>query len=93
MSHRQHIKEAFDLLGGASAVARHYGITPWAASKWADEVPPHRVISLAKLTGWVKRPHDLCPELYPNPWDGMPRRMSAKVRAAKLRSVEEPAHA
>ncbi len=85
MDSRNHIAEAFEIIGGASSVARIFGVTPWAASKWLENgVPAERVISLAEATGWRKTPHQISPAIYPNRTDGVP------VRARRL---AEPAHA
>lgn len=90
MEHNTHIAEAFDLVGGVSAVARLFGITAWAASKWETKgVPPNRVIDLAKATGWRKTPHQLSPDIYPNATDGMPPRR----RAPRAHAQQVAAHA
>lgn len=35
-------------------------------------VPVRRVIEFAKASNWEVTPHDLYPEMYPNPTDGLP---------------------
>lgn len=75
MDEKSHIAEAIDIAGGLTAVARRAypkQLTAWAVSKWLHGLPPGRVLFLAELTGWRKTPHQLCPSLYPNPWDGIP---------------------
>ncbi|MBB5444621.1 MULTISPECIES: YdaS family helix-turn-helix protein [unclassified Paraburkholderia] len=66
------VGEAIDLLGGDSAVADLLGVRPWAISKWRKRFPPNRTLWLAEKTGWQKTPHQLCPDFYPNPLDGIP---------------------
>jgi len=63
---------AIEMLGGASAVARLRGVTPWAVSKWARAgVPAEQALWLAEQTGWRLTPHDLRPDLYPSPTDAI----------------------
>ena len=57
--------------------------------KWlntaSSEVPPAEyVLAIAAATDWEFRPHDLRPDLYPNPADAIPPAVAAKrfVRAA-----------
>lgn len=57
------IDEAFELVGGISAMARHFGITPWSASKWRDRVPAERCPEIEKLTNGAVRCEDLRPDV------------------------------
>lgn len=65
----QPLQKAFQILGdengrgGMSKLARHFGITDWAVSKWQkSEVPAERCPEIEKLTnGKVK-----CEELRPD---------------------------
>ncbi|MEM5384167.1 YdaS family helix-turn-helix protein [Paraburkholderia phymatum] len=86
------IGEALDLLGGDSAVAEMLGVRPWAISKWRKRFPPSRALWLAEKTGWRKTPHQLCPDFYPNPLDGIPpsRIVDGEVIAA-TDDVQPPA--
>ncbi|WP_238923736.1 helix-turn-helix domain-containing protein [Achromobacter ruhlandii] len=82
MDEKAHIAEAIAMAGGLTAVAKQAKpkrLTAWAVSKWLEGVPPGRVLFLSELTGWVKTPHQLCAEIYPNPTDGLPP--EALVRA------------
>jgi len=81
-----HIVDAIAMLGGASAVARALGLTPWAVSKWRTKIPPERVLWIAQRTGWRKSPHQLCPELYPNETDGIPKSEPAATQAGEAAS-------
>jgi len=68
-----HIEAAITFAGGPSAVARRFKINPWAVSKWRQsEVPPKRVLALCRFGGWQVTPHQIAPDLYPNPDDGLP---------------------
>jgi len=66
---------AIALGGGPSAVARALKIRrPWAVSKWerAGKVPADRVSDLVRLIDYRVTPHELLPEVYPYPEDGLP---------------------
>ncbi|MCH1993541.1 hypothetical protein [Achromobacter xylosoxidans] len=82
MDEKAHIAEAIAMAGGLTAVARQAKpkrLTAWAVSKWLEGVPPGRVLFLSELTGWMKTPHQLCAEIYPNPTDGLPPEVLARV--------------
>lgn len=66
------VGEAIDMLGGDSAVAKILGVRPWAIGKWRKRFPASRALWLAEQTGWRKTPHQLSPDFYPNPLDGIP---------------------
>lgn len=66
---------AIELAGGSYvAVARRFNLrTGFGVSKWRNEgVPAERVLELASFTGFMVTPHELRPDLYPNPTDGLP---------------------
>lgn len=53
-------------------MAQHLGLrSGWAVSKWA-RVPAERVIPLCAATQWAVTPHQMRPDLYPHPCDGLP---------------------
>lgn len=66
------VTEAIRFLKGDSAVARMAGVTVYAVGKWRRKLPAHRVLWLAAKTDWQFTPHQLCPQLYPNPADALP---------------------
>jgi len=55
------LKKAKLAAGGASAIARHLGLTPQAVLQWKS-VPPERVLDVERLTG-VSR-YDLRPDVF-----------------------------
>jgi DNA-binding transcriptional regulator YdaS (Cro superfamily) len=75
------VAEALDWLGGDSAVARLLNVRPWAISKWRKKLPGSRVIWLAEQTAWKWTPHDLSPDLYPHPSDGLPEFLRPYIEA------------
>lgn len=42
-----------------------------ACSLW-DKVPDGRVLQLCETVGWTTTPHEVRPDLYPHPDDGLP---------------------
>lgn len=59
------IEKAYEIVGGISAMARHFNLTPWAVSKWREKVPADRCAKIEELTaGKVKKS-----ELRPDLWD------------------------
>lgn len=68
------VAAAIDALGGPSAVARKRELrSPWSVSKWIrDGLPAEHVLWLARATEWKWTPHQLAPDLYPHPDDGLP---------------------
>ena len=60
------------------AFGKRLGVTQSAVAQWiAGQVGPLRVLKVAEATGWRVRPHDLRPDLYPHPEDGMPKERAA----------------
>ena len=67
------VSKAIASLGGAATVARLRGLSGWAVSKWLrDGIPSGHVLWVAEQTEWRWTPHQLKPEIYPHPDDGMP---------------------
>ncbi|MFM0151418.1 Cro/CI family transcriptional regulator [Paraburkholderia sediminicola] len=75
------VARAIDSLGGDSSVARLLNLTAWAVSKWRRRLPERRVLWLAERTAWKFTPHQLSPELYPHPDDGLPVELRGSSRA------------
>jgi DNA-binding transcriptional regulator YdaS (Cro superfamily) len=55
------------------------GLTVQAVYKWerSGKVPADHVIAIARATDWQITPHDLRPDIYPHPEDGMPKEQEA----------------
>lgn len=69
------LAKACKLLGSYAALGATFDppVSAQAVSKWADAgVPAERVIGVAAATNFDVRPHDLRPDLYPDPDDGLP---------------------
>lgn len=61
-------------IGSFAEAARRLKMkTAWGVQKWRSEGVPHdRVIPFAAIASFVASPHDLRPDLYPHPDDGLP---------------------
>lgn len=62
-------------------------VSPQGVSKWAEAgVPGERVLPICRHIEYEVTPHELRPDLYPHPEDGLPserrRRRPAQGRAA-----------
>lgn len=58
------IKRVFHIVGGKSALARHFGITPWAVSKWQESgVPADRCPDIEVLTKGLVTCEQLRPDI------------------------------
>lgn len=56
-------------------IGKHFGISSQAVGKWiyASGVPQKRIIPLCQFLEWQVTPHEIDPEAYPNPTDGLPK--------------------
>ena len=77
------IVKVVKILRTKSAIAFALGITPQAISKWKGGVPSDQVLKIAQACAWQVTPHELRPDLYPHPEDGLPaERRGNSVEAA-----------
>lgn len=56
---------------GIVALGKALGLSRGAASQWS-EIPAGHVLALCEATGWKVSPHQVRPDLYPNPSDALP---------------------
>jgi DNA-binding transcriptional regulator YdaS (Cro superfamily) len=65
--------KVFGVFQTQAEVARKLNVSGEAVRKWINTaIPPERVICIAKISGWKVTPHELRPDIYPNPSDAMP---------------------
>lgn len=81
---KQSLLKAVDLAGGQAPLARSIAaIVPgskvsqpliwgWINSAKFEVPPPEMVIPIAEALNYRMTPHDLRPDLYPNPTDALP---------------------
>lgn len=60
-----------DKRGVKARIARLTGLSHQAISKW-PVVPAEHVLAVCAEFAWVVTPHDLRPDIYPHPDDGLP---------------------
>lgn len=67
------LNRAIRIAGTASKLARQLDVSDMTVSKWKNKyrgiVPAERVLPIYRLTGVT--PHELRPDLYPNPTDAI----------------------
>lgn len=57
-----------------TALGAHFGLSQPAITFWGKHgVPPKHVLPVCAWTGWLCTPHELRPDLYPNPTDALPQ--------------------
>lgn len=61
------LERAIERAGGLTPLAEALGITVQAVSQW-KHVPVERVLAVSALTGLP--PHELRPDIYPQPGEG-----------------------
>ena len=62
------LQEIIEHNGGAKHLAEKMGVSPMAVSLWRSKgVPAQRVIQLCELSDGTVIPHDLRPDIYPDP--------------------------
>lgn len=67
-------------VGSLSAVSRQFEFkSVQSVANWIinNQVPADRVIQLCAMGNWSVTPHELRPDIYPNPTDGKPDSVAA----------------
>lgn len=79
------LDKACSLAETKARLARKIDIKPQALQQWLASgiVPADRVLSVAKAVDYQVTPHDLRPDLYPHPEDGLPLELREQARAAE----------
>lgn len=55
-------------------------ISAQAVQKWGGQgIPERRVIAVSAAAGFDPSPHELCPDLYPHPDDGLPASLRGRL--------------
>ncbi len=75
------LERAIQRAGGQTALAAELELKPQAVQQWS-RVPAERVLDVARATKFEVTPHELRPDLYPDPMDGVPRRSNGKKRGS-----------
>lgn len=70
------LDNAIQSAGSASKLSAALGISKMSVSLWKrNGIPADRVLAIYNATGVT--PHELRPDLYPNPTDGLPKEKEA----------------
>ena len=84
------LQQALQLAGSQAELARKCGAKTRQAHVWkwlrSGRVSGLGALLVAKAVGYEVLPHQLRPDLYPNPWDGLPPAVAMK----KFRGVILP---
>jgi len=75
---------AIAVIGNVSVAAEALGYkTAWGLAKYGKVIPGDKVLQFAAMANWVATPHELRPDLYPHPDDGLPTELREQARAAE----------
>lgn len=67
-------QKIISLCGSQSELARRLGKNSQTVSVWfRTQVASTEVINASRALDWQVTPHELRPDLYPNPTDGLPQ--------------------
>lgn len=73
------LEESIEICGGQTALARAIGVRQgniWSwINRFGNKVPPESVLSVSAATEWRVTPHELRPDIYPHPHDGLPEHL------------------
>lgn len=72
------VKEKILSVVSQSEIGRRLGKKPQAINLWfKNGVPSGEALNLCSCIDWAVTPHELRPDLYPNPTDGLPKEQEA----------------
>lgn len=69
------LEKAIHLAGGQSSLGRLCGLRQGHVWNWLNRegrVPAENVLVVCAVVDWQITPHELRPDIYPNPSDGLP---------------------
>ncbi|MCS5934480.1 helix-turn-helix domain-containing protein [Klebsiella variicola subsp. variicola] len=74
-AHEQRDATKISKAASRACIGKHFGISGQAVGKWIYEngVPQKRIVPLCRFLNWEVTPHEIDPEAYPNPTDGLPK--------------------
>ncbi|WP_447880374.1 YdaS family helix-turn-helix protein [Serratia fonticola] len=81
---------AISSVGSIKLFAKNLGISQQSVCKWKNKrrgiVPHGRVLDVFAISGVT--PHELRPDLYPNPTDGLPKNFDANQKPNQMAALE-----
>jgi DNA-binding transcriptional regulator YdaS (Cro superfamily) len=76
------LEKAISIAGSQTALAQRVGTKQQNVSQWAkSRVSPEFVIGVSRAIDFMVTPHELRPDLYPNPTDGLPAQSADREAA------------
>lgn len=70
------IEKAIEEAGSQAALARRLRMSVQRLANWRKRgFPAEHAIRVSKAVGWKVTPHELAPEMYPHPDDGLPHEL------------------
>ncbi|EAV8896103.1 helix-turn-helix domain-containing protein [Salmonella enterica] len=90
-----HLKHKINERGLSQAgIARLLRLPQQVISRWANghQVPASRVLPLCEIMGWSVTPHEIRPDIYPNPTDGLPLTHEHIISSVKTQGVNNHDH-
>ncbi|WP_417522267.1 transcriptional regulator [Marinobacter sp.] len=75
------LNKEIQLAGGPQALAKELGVTIQRLINWRSRgrVPADMVLAYCRARSWQITPHELRPDIYPNPTDGLPADKSGEA--------------
>lgn len=75
------LRKAIAIVGTQTALARVLGVRQGHIWAWLNRnnLPSEKVVTIAHATHWEVTPHQLRPDVYPNPWDALPMTMARQM--------------
>ncbi len=73
MNRTEQVRDLIKMAGGPVKLSRLFNVTPQAIGLWYLDGPPaERVLPICEAAEFKVTPHQLRPDIYPHPQDGMP---------------------
>lgn len=79
------LQRLIDVVGGQAALAALVGVSPQAVHRWlrGGRMRPEYVLRVVRRTGGAITPHELRPDVYPDP-DWMPPAQAAPAESVSI---------
>lgn len=84
------LTRAIAIIGGQNIVAQRLGLkSAMAVSQWKKRgVPAEHILKICDMTDWLITPHELAPDLYPHPDDGMPEHRRNRTNIGTIAGLD-----
>ncbi|WP_430415797.1 transcriptional regulator [Marinobacter adhaerens] len=78
------LKKAIEIAGNQTSLGKLVGLSQPYIWNWLNRdqsIPAEYVIPVAQAIDWQVTPHELRPDIYPNPTDGLPANKTGEAAA------------